>query len=88
MDVFVVGSKTLSSSGGTLPAALLNGTAYLSFGVSVTSTGVPYASQYFSGEAKDLVIRSNSGATVQLNVPSPRLGTDVSGNGRNGTWVS
>lgn len=87
MDGVVVGSKTLSSSGGTLPASLLNGTAYLSFGVSVTSTGVPVASQYFSGEVKDLIIRSNAGATLELNVASPRLGTDVSGNGRNGTWV-
>lgn len=83
----VVKSKTLFQTEGVLPVSILNSPAYLSFGVSLTSTGVPVASQFFSGEVKDLIIRSSSGATLELDVPNLISGTDVSGNGRNGTWV-
>jgi hypothetical protein len=44
-------------------------------------------SAWISGEAKDFIVRSTAGSTVEINVPNLKTGVDTSGNGRNGTWV-
>lgn len=83
----VTQSKALIGSGMALQDTLQNGTAHLSFGVRVGPSGTPAGTSFYSGEAKDMIIRSNAGATVELNVANLKAGTDSSGNGRNGTWV-
>lgn len=86
IDGVTAGSKTLSSSVGAL-GNIVNATSFLSFGIPLDHVGTPVGTSYFSGEVKDLIIRSNAGATVELNVPIVRTGTDTSGNARNGTWA-
>lgn len=87
IDGVIQGSKSLVGSVGTLVDTLSNTTAYLAFGVALNSGGAPIESNYYSGHAKDLIIRSNAGSVVEINVPVIAEGADISGNGRNGTWV-
>jgi hypothetical protein len=87
INTVVQGSKTLEAAAGSLSSSLMNSTAQLAFGVAVNSAGTPIESVYFTGEAKDLIIRSASGATVEINLPVVRDGQDTSGNNRDGTWV-
>lgn len=75
-DVLISAGKTLAASG----------TATWPFGIPANASPL-YVGRSLA-EVKDIIIRNNSGATVQLNVPIMRNGTDVSGNGRNGTWVT
>lgn len=81
--------KTLdyASLGSITTFNLFNSTAQLSVGNVVNSSGVPGASYYFVGEAKDFVIRSTAGSVVEINVPVLADGQDISGNNRDGTWV-
>ena len=79
-----VGSKTLELGGDALPN-IFSGNAQLAMGASVTSLGV--AASFYSGEAKDFIIRSSSGSVVEINIPNLVTGSDTSGNARNGTWV-
>ena len=80
-------SKVVSNPSGTLIGTLTNVTAQLSAGIEVNAAGTPGTTLWFEGEMKDLIIRSGSGSVVELNVPVLRVGTDTSGNARNGTWV-
>lgn len=84
--VEITAGKTLSSTGGSL-TFLNDSGAQLSVGVQVNNAGSPAASQYFVGEAKDFIFRSNAGATVQVNIPLLIDGQDTSGNNNDGTWV-
>lgn len=77
----------LSNPTGSLTGTLSNTTSQLSLGIAVNNAGTPNDTLWFSGEAKDMKIRSASGSVVELNIPVLLLGTDSSGNGRNGTWV-
>lgn len=86
VDGVTAGSKTLDSAVGAL-GNIVNSTAMLAIGILLDHVGTPVGTSYFSGEIKDVIIRSNAGATVELNVPIVRTGTDTSGNARNGTWV-
>lgn len=89
-DGVVVGSKSVAVSGGVLTTILLsiyNSSAYLSVGNLINSSGVPGSAYWFSGEAKDLFVRTVNGTNVWLSVPIIAVGTDTSGNGRSGTWV-
>lgn len=81
------GSKTTTNTTTPVPWYLNNSTAQLALGLQVNSAGNPSVSQYFVGEMKDFIFRSNSGATEQINVPLIADGNDVSGNNRDGTWV-
>lgn len=85
----VQGSKTLDVSGDVLSKinALVNSNAYLASGNLINGSGVPGASYWFSGEAKDLKVTTNSGSTEYINIPVIAEGTDVSGGNRHGTWV-
>jgi hypothetical protein len=82
-----VGSKTLSSVGGTLVGTLQNSTSYLSAGIAVSHAGVPINSSFYAGDAKDFIIRSAAGTVVELNIPDFATGLDTSGNARHGTWT-
>ena len=81
------GPGTLETGTNPTPGNIFNGTAQLSVGVSVTGAGIPSSSQFFTGEAKDFVVTTASGATEQINVPLLADGQDVSGFARHGTWV-
>lgn len=85
----VVGSKTLAVSGDVLSKinALVNASSYLASGNLINSSGVPGSAYWFVGEAKDLKVLTVNGTNEWLNVPVAAAGSDVSGNGRNGTWV-
>lgn len=85
VDGSPAGSKTMASSAGTL-GDIFSSSAQLCFGSYVNSAGTPGTSSNFTEEAKDLIVES-SGPVVEINVPIIRIGTDTSGNGRNGTWV-
>lgn len=86
VDGVTAGSKTMDTAVGTL-GNIANASAQLGIGILLTHTGVPDGTSFFSGEMKDVIIRSASGATVELNIPIIKTGTDTSGNGHNGTWV-
>jgi hypothetical protein len=86
IDGVVAGSKTLSNAVGVL-GDIDNATAQLCVGVDVNLAGTPVTSSYMNGEAKDFIVRSSNGSVVSIDVPILRLGTDTSGNSRNGTWV-
>lgn len=86
IDGVPAGSKTLAVSAGIL-SAIVNTSASLSFSAGVNGAGVVTSANYFAGEAKDLQVLSGAGDVNELEVPVLREGTDISGNGRNGTWV-
>lgn len=81
------GSKTTTNTTTPVTWYLFNSNAQLALGLQVNSAGNPSAAQYFIGEMKDFIFRSNSGATEQINVPIIADGNDESGNNRDGTWV-
>lgn len=85
----VQGSKTLEVSGDILSKlnALVNSNAYLAAGNLLNGSGVPGAAYWFSGEMKDLIVSTNNGSTVYIDVPVISEGTDYSGGNRHGTWV-
>lgn len=87
IDDVVETGKTLVGIDATLPTTLVNTTNQLAFGVNVNESGVPRGPSFFAGLARNLVIRSNSGATVEISVPNLKEGTDTSGNARHGTFV-
>lgn len=89
IDTVVQTTKDLVASDtlGTLDDDLNSNTTQLAVGNNVDSGGSPVQSQWFDGLAKGLKIYSNNGATLELDIPVLYTGTDVSGNGRNGTWV-
>jgi hypothetical protein len=86
----VQGSKTVDSIGSSMAVmdAIDNTTASLASGNLLSASGIPGSSYWFSGEAKDIEVSTNSGSTIQISVPVIASGTDVSGNNRHGTWVS
>lgn len=86
VDGVLAGSKTLEASTNTLDD-INNINTNLCFGITVNMSGVPQQSNYYDGDAKDLQIKSGDGSVTHLNVPVLRSGTDISGNGHNGTWV-
>jgi ribosomal protein L14 len=79
------GSKTLNITSGTLPAFLKSTGARLSAGTHINAVGTPLGN-FLPSEIKDLIVRSNAGATVVINVPVVRDGTDTSGNANHGSW--
>jgi hypothetical protein len=81
------GSKTTTNPNATVTWYLFNSNAHLALGLQVNSAGNPSQAQYFSGEMKDFIFRSNSGATTNISVPIIADGEDVSGNNLDGTWV-
>lgn len=85
VDGGTAGSKTLVNSSGALHN-IFSSTAQLAVGAQVNASGSPGTS-FYSGEAKDFIVRSTAGSVVEINVPTLRDGTDTSGNARNGTWV-
>jgi hypothetical protein len=85
IDGVLAGSKSMLSTAGTLPDPA-NANAPLVVGAAVNTSGVGTGA-YYAEELKDFVIRSANGATVEIDVPVLRIGTDTSGNSRNGTWV-
>lgn len=87
VDGVTAGSKTLVGVTASLPTFIRAVTAPLSVGIDLDSSGVPVGTSWYSGEAKDFIVRSAAGATVQMNIPLLFPGTDTSGNGRNGTWT-
>ena len=88
VDGAMAGSKTLDTATGATLADPFSNTAQLCVGVNVNSAGTPIVGNgFYSGEAKDFIIRSTAGSVVEINVPNLKLGTDTSGNSRNGTWV-
>lgn len=80
------GSKSLDVNLSTLVGALKATSAQLAAGAAVPVSGTPEG-YFFNGKLKDMVIRSANGTVEELNIPVLREGTDVSGNGINGTWV-
>lgn len=86
IDGVVQGSKTMDDSVFGL-SNIANNTAQLSLAMLVSTGGVPTGANFFQGEAKDFIIRSNGGTVVELNVPDLATGIDISGNSRHGTWV-
>lgn len=86
VDGGTAGSKTLDI---TLDAMskIFSNTAQLAIGILIDASSNPVNTNYFSGEAKDFIIRSGAGSVVEINVPLIRTGTDTSGNGRNGIWA-
>jgi hypothetical protein len=87
IDGGTAGSKTVSTTSGTI-GNIFSNTAQLSIGVAVSSAGTPVVGEgYLSGEAKDFIVRSAAGATVEINVPNLKTGLDTSGNARHGTWA-
>lgn len=85
VDGGTAGSKSLVLTAGSLPQ-INNSTAQLALGCQISSSGTPSTS-FYSGEAKDFIVRSTAGSVVEINVPIIKTGTDISGNARNGTWV-
>lgn len=83
----VVQSKVLDQGDPLLLANINNSTAQLAIGMDINSAGTPVGSVWYSGEAKDFIVRSTAGSVVEINVPNLATGVDTSGNGRNGTFV-
>lgn len=75
-EVLVASGKTLTASEPTWP-----------FHINTASTQPFYLSGPVLREAKNFIVRNNSGATVQVNIPVIRTGTDTSGNSFDGTWI-
>jgi hypothetical protein len=59
--------------------------ARLSAGTHINAVGTPLGN-FLPSEIKNLIVRRNAGATVVINVPVVRDGTDTSGNGNHGSW--
>lgn len=79
-DVLVTAGKNVVAAGtstgfGTWPFAIS------------ASTSPLYISGPTYREARNAIIRNNSGATVQGNYPVIRTGEDTSGNNRDGSWI-
>jgi hypothetical protein len=81
-----VAAKSLAASVGTLIGYLRNATSFLAIGTQVNDSGSSTGSSFYAGEMKDFIMRS-AGGTVEIQVDNLQAGTDVSGNGRNGTWA-
>lgn len=86
IDGATAGSKTLFYTQDPI-SGLANATAQLTVGAYVNNAGVATSSNFYTEEAKDFIVRSASGATVEINVPNLKTGVDISGNARHGTWV-
>lgn len=86
IDDVVQGSKTLNAFDGVLTGTLRNSNSYLAMGISTNTDGTPASASFYAGGAKGFIVRSNSGATVEVNIPDIATGIDVSGNARHGTW--
>lgn len=87
VDGITAGSKTLVASATTGSLAdIANSTAQLAVGALVSVTGTALGG-FYTEEAKDFIIESSAGTVDEINVAVIRLGTDSSGNSRNGTWV-
>lgn len=86
-DAVIQGSKTLFTTNGLLQS-IANSTAQLAVGGFVNVTGDAVSTSFYADEAKDFIVRSNAGATVEMNVPNLVEGLDTSGNARHGTWVT
>jgi len=88
IDGATQGSKSDFGKTGSLPANLnSSGSAHLGVGATLDNHGIPIDANFYEGEAKNFIIRSNAGATVVVNIPVLALGTDTSGNAHHGTWV-
>lgn len=81
-----VQTRSLTGNTGTLGIIFSGSTAQLSFGNLVDSAGTP-STFYHDGQAKDMIIFSGDTNVVELNVPVLSTALDISGNGRNGTFV-
>lgn len=82
-----VAAKSLFNSGEALQQFIANGTAQLAVGGYINSAGNPVGSTFHSEEAKDFIVRSSAGSVIEINVPNLKLGTDTSGNARNGSFI-
>lgn len=82
----VVQTRSLTVTLGSL-GTIFNGTAQVTFGNLTNNDGTPAGSFYYNGEAKDMIVYSGAGDTLEMNIPDLSTGTDISGNGRNGTFV-
>lgn len=82
----VAQTRSLTGNTGTLGIIFSGSTAQLSFGNLVDSAGTP-STFYHNGQAKDMIILSGNTDVVELNVPVLSTALDISGNGRNGTFV-
>jgi hypothetical protein len=87
IDGVTAGSKTLASASTTLIASIANSTAQLSVGTFINNAGTPIGTSFYTEEMKDFFVESTGGTVTEINVPNLRLGTDTSGNSRNGTWA-
>ncbi len=86
VDGVTAGSKTLVLA--SLALGTINpSSAQLAVGVTVNSAGNAANTNYFTEEGKDFILESGSGSVEEINVHLLKVGTDSSGNGRNGTWV-
>jgi len=85
IDDVVQGSKTLLSNAGAL-SQIVNSQATLTVGAlnAFTSGGTMH---FVAGELKGFKVRSNSGATLELECDVLRTGIDTSGNDYHGTWL-
>jgi hypothetical protein len=80
--------KTLSATIGAISNTLFSSSAQLAVGAVVNSAGTMSSTAFvIGGWAKDFLVKDGAG-TVLINVPNLATGTDTSGNGRNGTFVS
>lgn len=86
IDDVVQGSKTLNAFDGVLTGTLRSSDSYLAMGIATNTDGTPASANFYAGGAKGFIVRSNSGATVEVNIPDIATGIDVSGNARHGTW--
>lgn len=86
VDGAIAGSKSIFNTTGPL-LAVANASSQLAVGAFINGAGNPVGSSFYSGEAKDFIIRSANGTVVEINVPNLKTGLDTSGNARNGTWV-
>lgn len=87
IDGSPAGSKTLATIGVEALSTIFATDAQLSIGTGVNNAGNAAFALYYFGEAKDYMVLSGAGDTVEINVPVLKSGTDTSGNARNGTWV-
>jgi hypothetical protein len=83
IDDVVQGSKTLVGNAGALQQ-ITDSQADLTVGaLAEFPAGTMH---YASGELEGFILRSASGATVEISVPVLYDGQDTSGNNRDGTW--
>lgn len=89
VDGVVAGSKSMFANNGETIASVImtNGTAQLAVGTFINAAGNPVGSSFYTEELKDFIVRSGAGSVVEINVPNLKLGTDTSGNARNGSFI-